>query len=74
MAVLNSGMAVLVRGAEGEPGDGGRGFVASEPVEKNGEDSQRDADRGGVARIVEIADCQREVIECRPGAAVLGFK
>ena len=27
-------------GAEGEPGDGGRRFVASEPVEKGGEDGQ----------------------------------
>ena len=37
-------------GTEGETGDGGRRFVASEPVEKSGEDGQRDADRGGVAR------------------------
>ena len=50
-------------GTEREPGDGGRRFVASEPVEKSGEDGQRDADRGGVARIVEVADRQREVIE-----------
>src|SRR5271169_2522108 len=28
-------------GTEGEAGDGGRRFVASEPVEKNGEDGQR---------------------------------
>ena len=27
-------------GAEGETGDGGRRFVASEPVEKGGEDGQ----------------------------------
>jgi hypothetical protein len=31
-------------GTEGEPGDGGRRFVASEPVEKNGEAGQRGAD------------------------------
>ncbi|MGO9694178.1 MAG: hypothetical protein ACLPYO_10365, partial [Mycobacterium sp.] len=42
--------------AEREPGDGGRRFVAFEPVEKNGEDGQRDVDRRGVARIVEVAD------------------
>src|SRR5262249_46243767 len=40
-------------GTEREPGDGGRRFIASEPVEKNGEEGQRDADHGGVARIVE---------------------
>ena len=45
-------------GTEGEAGDSGRRFVASEPVEKNGEDGQRDADRRGVARIVEVADRQ----------------
>ena len=50
-------------GTEGEAGDSGRRFVASEPVEKNGEDGQRDADRRGVARIVVVADCQSEVIE-----------
>ena len=32
-------------GTEREPGDGGRRFVASEPVEKSGEDGQRGADR-----------------------------
>ena len=31
-------------GTEREPGDGGRRFVASELVEKNGEAGQRDAD------------------------------
>jgi hypothetical protein len=52
---------------ERETADGGRRFVASEPVEKSGEDSQRDADGCGVARIVVAADCQTEVIECGPG-------
>ena len=32
-------------GTEREAGDGGRRFVASEPVEKSGEDGQRGADR-----------------------------
>jgi hypothetical protein len=41
---------------EREPGDSGRRFIASEPVEKNGDDGQRDADYRGVARIVEVAD------------------
>ena len=57
-----------------EAGDGGRRFVASEPVENSGEDGQRDADRRGVARIVVVADCQSEVIECGHGAAVFGLK
>ncbi len=61
-------------GAEGEAGDGGRRFVASEPVEKSGEAGQRDADRRGVARIVVVADCQSEVIECGRGVAVFGLK
>ena len=39
--MLISGKAAAVRGLSGEPGDGGRRFVASEPVEKGGEDSQR---------------------------------
>ena len=43
-------------GTEREPGDSGRRFVASEPVEKSGEAGQRDAERRGVARIVEVAD------------------
>ena len=60
-------------GTEGEPGGGGRRLVAFEPVEKNGEDGQRDADRRGVARIVVVADRQSEVIECRHGVAVLGL-
>ncbi len=61
-------------GTEGEAGDSGRRFVAPEPVEKNGEDGQRDADRRGVARIVEVADRQSEVIECGHGGAVFGLK
>ena len=43
-------------GTEREPGDSGRRFVASEPVEMGGEAGQRDAERRGVARIVEVAD------------------
>ena len=61
-------------GTEREPGDSGRRFVASEPVEKNGEDGQRDADRRGVARIVEVADRQSEVIERGQRVAVFGLK
>ena len=61
-------------GTEGEAGDGGRRLVASEPVEKSGEDGQRDAERRGVARIVPVADCQSEVIECGHGVAVFGLK
>jgi len=56
---------------ECETGDGGRRFVASEPVEKSREDGQRDADRRGVARIVVVPGCQSEVIECGHGAATL---
>jgi hypothetical protein len=61
-------------GTEREPGDGGRRFVACEPVEKSGEDGQRGTDRRGVARIVVVADCQSEVIECGHGAAVFDFE
>jgi hypothetical protein len=61
------------KGTEGETGDCGRRFVASEPVEKNGEAGQRDADRRGVARIVVVADRQREVIERGRRVAVVGL-
>jgi len=61
-------------GADCETGDGGRRLVASEPVQKSGEDSQWDVDRGGVARIVEDADCQSGVIECGHRVAVFGLK
>ncbi len=69
-----SGTPAADERTEREPGDGGRRFVASEPVEKNGEDGQRDADRGGVARIVEAADRQSEVIERGQRVAVFGLK
>ena len=36
--------------------------------------SQRDADRGGVAGVVEVADCQSEVIERGQRVAVFGLK
>ena len=69
-----SGTAAAAKGPSAEPGDSGRRFVASEPVEKSGEDGQRDAERRGVARIVEAADCQSEVIKCGHGVAVFGLK
>ena len=43
--MLISGTDAAVRGLNGETGDGGRRFVASEPVEKGGEDSQRATDQ-----------------------------
>jgi hypothetical protein len=61
-------------GTEREAGDNGRGLVASESVEKSGEDGQRGADRRGVARIVIVADRQSEVIERGHGAALFGLK
>ena len=61
-------------GTDGEPGDGGRRFVASEPVEKGGEDRQGGADHGGVARVVEVADRQRDVIERGQRVAVFGLE
>ena len=69
-----SGTPTADKGLRAKLGDGGRRFVASEPVEKNGEDGQRSADRGGVARIVEVADRQSEVIECSHRVAVFGLK
>src|ERR1700756_2082338 len=41
---------------EGERCAGGPRFIASEPVEKGSEDSQRETDHGRVARVVEIPD------------------
>ncbi len=72
--MLNSGKAVAVRGLNGEPGDGGRRFVASEPVEKGGEDREGDAHPGGVARVVVVADRQRDVIERGQRVAVFGLE
>ena len=69
-----SGIASCGEGTERETGDGGRRFVASEPVEEGGEDSQRDADRGGVARVVVVADRQSEVIERGQRVAVFGLE
>src|SRR6201995_2979711 len=43
-------------GAEGEASDGGRRFIASEPVEKGSEDSQLETDHCRFARVVEIPD------------------
>ncbi len=56
-----------------ETGDDGRWFVACEPVEKGGEGSQRVKDQGGVARVVEVAEHQREIIERGQRVAVLGL-
>ena len=69
-----SGTPLAASGTEREPGDGGRRFVASEPVEKNGEAGQRDADRRGVAVIEVAADCQSEVIERGQRVAVFGLE
>ena len=74
MAVVISGNADRGEGTEREAGDSGRWFVASEPVEKNGEDGQRDADRRGVARIVVVADRKSEVIERGQRGAVFGLE
>ena len=57
--MLISGIADCGEGTEGETGDGGRRFVASEPVEKGGEDSQGGTHIGGVARVVVVADGQQ---------------
>ena len=50
------------------------GSIASEPVEKGGEDSQRATHDGGVARVVVVADRQSEVIERGQRVAVLGLE
>ena len=69
-----SGLVDLVVRLLRDGGDGGRRFVASEPVEKSGEDGQGDANMGSIARLVVVADCQREVIECGHRVAVFGLK
>jgi len=62
------------QGTPRETGDSGCWFVASEPVERSGEDGEGVAHHGGVARVVQSADCQSEVIECRHGVAVLSLE
>ena len=60
------------RACDGEPGDGGRRLVSSEPVEKHGKNSQEGADHVGIARVVIVADRQGEVIEGSQRVAVFG--
>ena len=74
IAVVISGTAAADKGLTANPGDSCSRFVTSEPVENNGYDGQREADRRGVARIVEVADRQSEVIERGQRVAVLGLK
>ena len=62
------------KGIERETGDGGRRFVALEPVEKGGENCQRVKDRGGVARVVEVADRQRSSSRTRPADRRVGLQ
>ena len=66
--------SISQRGHDGEPGHGGRWFVASEPVEHGGEDRRGAAHRGGVARVVEGADRQRDVVERGERVAVYGLE
>ena len=73
--MLISGTADCGEGTERETGDGGRRFVASEPVEKGGEDSQRGRGSSVVLpAVVEVADRQSEVIERGQRVAVFGLK
>jgi hypothetical protein len=58
---------------EREPGDGGRRFVASEPVEKRRDDGEGAARPGGVAPVVVVADRQRDIVERGQRVAVFGL-
>jgi hypothetical protein len=60
-------------GVDGEPGHGGW-FVASEPVEHDGEDREGAAQPGGVDRGVVGADRQRDVVERGQRVAVYGLE
>ena len=57
-----------------ETSDGGCEFVASEPVGKRREHREGGAHHRGVARVVVIADRQRDVFECGQRVAVLGLE
>jgi hypothetical protein len=61
-------------GTERETGDGGRRFVAFEPVEEGSEHSQGDTRSGGVGRVVVVADRHSEVLERGQRVAVFGLK
>ena len=50
-------------GPERETSNGGRGFVAAEPVEKYGEEGQRRTDHGGVAGLVMVVNGQFKIIK-----------
>jgi hypothetical protein len=49
-------------------------FVAPEPVEHGGEDREGAAHPCGVARVVEAADRQRDVVERGQRVAVYGLE
>ena len=62
------------QGTDCETGDDGCRFEASEAVEDYCESCQGGTDMGDVARVVEIADGQSDVIERRQRVAVFGLK
>ena len=59
---------------ECEPGDGGRWFITSEPIQTCGQIVQGDTHSGGVGRVVVVADRQSEVLERGQRVAVFGLK
>src|SRR6202012_3172498 len=74
MAGGELGVRCRGEGTEGEASDGGRRFIASEPVEKGSEDRQRETDHGRVARVVEIPDRKCDIVERGQWVAVLGLE
>ena len=59
---------------EREPGDGGRGLMASDPVQEDGEHSKGAANHGGVTGVVVVADRQSDVIERGQRVAAFGLE
>ena len=62
------------QGTQRETGNGGCRFEASEAVQEGGEDRQRSANHGDIARIMVIADGQFEVPERGQRVTVLSFE
>ena len=74
MAVLSSGIADCGEGMTAKPAMVAAGSWRPSRSRKDGESCQGETDVGDVARVVEVADRQSDVIERRQRIAVFGLK
>ena len=69
-----SGIAAAVRGLKAKPAMVAAGSWRPSRSKRAARTARRDADHGGVARVVVVADRQSEVIERGQRVAVFGLK